>query len=524
MNSQHASFLSFIPVLRIRFLIANFIDSLQSLELFTNRNRILWAILLVAVYMAFVFAQNFPLGSGFLPDTASYLQFSPYRQPMYGMWANAIYSLSGSWHIVEALQVAAFVSFAAWVVVELALISNLGMLSALLFVAMLLVFTRLGLVNLVGSLISEGLFYPMILLMAAIFLAWLRSHRKSLLVGLILLLVGMTQLRTAALLVIAVPIFAAICALVQKPRRSLAGNPAALLALAAIAIGLVCMPPLLGKSVMQFGTVADSTGLVLLPRVSLLPVSRVVSERSPDWTAMSSSWRAAASQLDAVALTQFDAQLQEAIRYDLGPKILLPAMLDRSPKDIEEGWLKGAYFDDAKRIALRWIVDEWPTYIRLSGKHLWGMLTMANFMGNGDRQSVWKALNRVSSLTWGEAPLRTDYPLNRIYERLSWSTNILYLFIRYVSVGVLIIGTISAVIVLTQMRANCDVSPGSLAIALAVGWSIAHSTAPALLVFPEYRYTYANMLVMFSGAAAWLAYLRMNQGLSKLDGSKNLAR
>jgi hypothetical protein len=211
--------------------------------------------------------------------------------------------------------------------------------------------TRLGLLNLVGSLISEGLFYPMILLMAAIFLAWLRTHRKSLLVGFALILVAMTQLRTAALLVIAVPIFAAIFLLVQKPRRPAATARSALLALTTIVIGLICMPPLLGKSVMQFGTVADSMGFVLLPRVSLLPVSRVVGERSEDWTAMSSTWRAAASQLDAVALTQFDAQLQEAIRFDLGPKILLPAMLNRSPEDIQDGRLKGRYFDDAKRIA-----------------------------------------------------------------------------------------------------------------------------------------------------------------------------
>ena len=341
--------------------------------------------------------------------------------------------------------------------------------------------------------------------------------------GLTLILVAMTQLRTAASLVIAVPIFVAIFLLVQKPRRPAATARSALLALTTIVIGLVCMPPLLGKSVMQFGTVADSMGFVLLPRVSLLPVSRVVGERSEDWTAMSSTWRAAASQLDAVALTQFDAQLQEAIRFDLGPKILLPAMLNRSPKDIQDGWLKGRYFDDAKHIALGWILDEWPTYIRLSGIHLWGTLTMANFMDNKDRESVWKALNRVSSLTWRDAPLRTDYPLNRIYERLSWSTNILYLFIRYVSVGVLIIGTISAVAVLTQMRANCEVSSANLAIALAVAWSVAHSIPAALVEFPEYRFTYANMLVMFSGGAAWLAYLGIKRTVSKVEGSQGQA-
>ena len=225
---------------------------------------------------------------------------------------------------------------------------------------------------------------------------------------------------------------------------------------------------------------------------------------------MSSSWRTAARQLDAVALTQFDAQLQESIRYDLGPKVLLPAILNRSAEEVQEGWSKGTYYDDAKRIAIEWILDEWPTYIQLSGMHLWGMLTMANFMGNADRERVWKALNSISDLTWREAPFRTDYPLNRIYERLSWTTSTVYFLIRYVSIGVLIVGTISAITVLRQIRANRDVSSGSFAIALAVGWSIAHSIPASLFVYPEFRYTYANMLVMFSGAAAWFAYLGVN--------------
>jgi hypothetical protein len=132
---------------------------------------------------------------------------------------------------------------------------------------------------------------------------------------------------------------------------------------------------------------------------------------------------------------------------------------------------------------------------------------MANFMNNADRERVWKALNTVSDLTWREAPFRTDYPLNHIYERLSWSTSIVYGLIRYASIGVLIVGMISTITILWQIRAHRDVSPGSLAVALAMGWSIAHSIPAALFVYPEFRYTYANMLVMFSGAAAWFAYL-----------------
>jgi hypothetical protein len=221
---------------------------------------------------------------------------------------------------------------------------------------------------------------------------------------------------------------------------------------------------------------------------------------------MSSTWRAAAAQLDAVALTQFDAQLQEAIQFELGPKVLLPAILNRSSEEIVQGWSKGKYYDDAKRIAIEWIADEWPTYIRLSSAHLWGILTMANFMGNADRESVWKALNSVSELTWRDAVFRIDYPLNHIYERLKWTTTVLYLLIRYVLIGVLILGVVSAITVARQILGNREVSRGSAAVALAVGWSIAHGITVALVSYPEFRYTYANALVMFSGGATWLAY------------------
>jgi hypothetical protein len=484
-----------------------------------SRTRLIWGVLIATIYLVSVLIGMGDLGSGLSSDTVWYLQLSPYRQPMYGLWANAIYALSGSWHTVQVLQIAAFLSCSAWVIVELAVISGLGMLSAVLFAAMQFVLVRLGLLDIVASLLSEGLFYPMIMLMVAMLLTWLRTGRTGVLVGLALLLVAMSQLRTAALLVPAVPILAATCALALQPTRSASGRPAVFV-VSTVFIGMVFMPPLFGKAILQVTTIKDATGFNLLPRVSLLPISRVLGERSPDWIAMSSSWRTAAEQLDAIGLTQFDAQLQEVIRYDLGPKVLLPAILNRSSEEIAEKWLKeGIYYDDAKRIAIEWILDEWPTYIRLSGMHLWGMLTMANFMDNADRERVWKALKAVSDLTWREAPFRTDYPLNRIYERLKWSTNTLYLLIRYVSIGILILGVISTVVVLRQILGNREVSRGSLVVVLAVGWSIAHSIPAALTVYPEFRYTYANMLVMFSSGAVWLAYLGARKSFQTLQES-----
>src|SRR5262245_8082291 len=87
------------------------------------RSRLTWGVLIAAIYLVAVLTGMPSWGSGFDPDTAGYLQFSPYRQPMYGMWANAIHAFSGSWHTVQVLQIGAFVSFSGWVIVELAVIS-----------------------------------------------------------------------------------------------------------------------------------------------------------------------------------------------------------------------------------------------------------------------------------------------------------------------------------------------------------------------------------------------------------------
>ena len=104
-------------------------DELRQLN--SLRTRLIWGVLIATIYLASVLIDMRDFGSGFLPDTAGYLQFSPYRQPMYGIWANAIYAFSGSWHIVQVSQIAAFVLCSAWVIVELAVISQLGIISAL---------------------------------------------------------------------------------------------------------------------------------------------------------------------------------------------------------------------------------------------------------------------------------------------------------------------------------------------------------------------------------------------------------
>jgi hypothetical protein len=448
------------------------------------------------------------LDGTFSPDTSGYLDFSPYRQPMYGLWANTIFALTGSFRAVQLLQTGLFIGLGLWVIIELSLISDIaGPAAAAILAAALAALNRFGLIELAGSLNSEGLFYPMILAMVALFLWWLRTRQTGILAALAFLVVAMTQLRTAVMLLPIVPLAIAVYILVTRSLRQGSDRPAIAI-LGGLVAGVLVLPPMLGKNFLQYSTVRDSTGFALLPRVSLLPVTEIVAERSPDWAAMASSWRTAAASLDAVALTQFDAQLQEAIRFDLGPKVLLPALLNLSPDETTVGWQNGTYYRDARRIAIDWISREWPTYLRISGYHLWGMLTIANFMDSADRMKVWAALNEVSPSTWGNKPMRTDYPLNQINKPLKCSTELIYRAIRYACITTLFLGLMSAIIVLMQSIYDRIVSPGYLAVALAVGWCIAHSIPAGMLVFPEFRYTYANLIVLISGAATWLAYVR----------------
>ena len=141
--------------------------------------RLSWGLAIAISYIACALIGMPSLDSSFNPDTAGYLEFSPYRQPMYGIWANAAHAFFGSWHTVKVLQVGMFVASSAWVIIELATLSTLGIISALVFAAIQLVLARFGLLNVVGTLISEGLFYTMIMLMIAVFLAWIRTSRTS---------------------------------------------------------------------------------------------------------------------------------------------------------------------------------------------------------------------------------------------------------------------------------------------------------------------------------------------------------
>jgi len=113
----------------------------------------------------------------------------------------------------------------------------------------------------------------------------------------------------------------------------------------------------------------------------------------------------------------------------------------------------------------------------------------------------------VSAQTWGEGGLRTDYPLNQVDKKLKPATSAVYALLRYTSIALLILGVTSATVLVRNLARGRGVGAGGIAIVATVAWAAAHSIPAALCVFPELRYTYANMLAVFSGGAAWCAYL-----------------
>jgi hypothetical protein len=447
------------------------------------------------------------LGSGVTPDTAGYLEFSPYRQPLYGLWANGIHHLTSRWSAVIILQVAMFVGSVAWILIELAAASSLGVLAAACFALIQLILFKLGLLDLVESLATEGLFYTLINVALASLLVWLRTGSAAAVAALCFLLVAMTQLRTAALLV---PILALGCAamvILAHGRNSLQGRRATL-ALATTALALLIAPALVGKAPLQLSSRADSLGFALLPRISLLPPDERTSSGSPEWKTMAQSWRQAAAGLDLIELSQFDAQLQEVIRFELGPKLLLPALLGISRAQAEAQWASGELFGEARRLALAAIRNEPLRYGYLCVAHLWGVLTMGSSMNINQRARVWAALNSLDPLTWKFAPLRVDYPLNHIYLPIRLPTQVLNSAIRYGSILALVLALACAVQVSWQLLRRERVDKGSLGVALCGAGAVLHSIPIALTVFPEFRYTYANFLVLSAGVLIWLAYFR----------------
>src|SRR6185369_11276443 len=66
------------------------------------------SIVLGVAYLLSVIIGTPAIGPAFAPDSPGYIEFSPYRQPLYGMWASGSFSVLGTWGKVQEAQIAIF--------------------------------------------------------------------------------------------------------------------------------------------------------------------------------------------------------------------------------------------------------------------------------------------------------------------------------------------------------------------------------------------------------------------------------
>jgi len=357
----------------------------------------------------------------------------------------------------------------------------------------------------IGSLMTEGLFYSLIVLQTYFLSVWLSSGFRWLPAAAVCLtLVLVSQLRSAALLTLALPLLVGLMCLVARHPVPTSSKKFWLPTSIFIA-ALVLVPACLGKHLAQLGTRGDSLAFSLLPRVALLVPPDDVAAALPAWAELASSWRGASKSLSPDAVTQFDAQLQEATRFELGPNYLLAAFTPKKAGGAFD-WYERADADMAKELAMRWIINDATNYLQISAWHLWGLLTGSNYLTSTNRVAVWKALTAVDQRTWQVAKLRTDYPNNRIFEHLSSVTEIVYMTIRFVAAFALVFGFLCSFIVLLNTRRGFRNHPSLIAGSLGMWWCLLHSLPAALLLFPEFRFVYANLTMWCASLAVAFSF------------------
>jgi len=328
----------------------------------------------------------------------------------------------------------------------------------------------------------------------------------------------MSQLRSAAILVVALPFIAGLLVCMRPSLVTGTRLFKVVIPLTCIILALAFVPLLLGKRFFQISTPSDSLGFALLPRISLLATPPNVMVTLPLWGELSSSWIVQSKRLSVDALTQFDAQLQEAIRFDLGPHLLLPALQPKARANAPFDWTSVADNNFAKETALSWIKNDWQTYVTISAAHYWGTLTGANYMGNENRRMVWSALNAIDPRTWELAEFQTSYPNDRIYETLKTRTELVYVGIRLLATFSLLIGGVCAIYVCASLLRQRRPEPAAVACFIGSAWCLLHSAPAGLAVFPEFRFVYAN-LMMYASSAAVAVTLLTDHSSAKSEAS-----
>ena len=466
-------------------------------------NQRCWAVLISIAWWGILIVHWPEANDGLTQDSAGYLEFSPYRQPLYGHFVDVTRTMFGSISSVKQAQMLLFGISVNWLLLILSTSGRAVPVASIVSLLAIGVLVRLGVFSFVASILTEGLFYTLVVLALASGLRSLEDGSVKHLFLFTFFLCCMTQLRGAAILVfLTVPVMLAGMGIFHYCGRSTRKLVLSLLSFTVFL--MLAIPVIIGKELGQIGSEKSRVGYLLTSRVTLLEAPDWVREKSPRWVEMSASWRSAGEHLSGAALTQFDAQLQEAVKDELIANVLLP---DLGETKALQAWQTASDYSFTRELALEWVYQDWKNYLRLSFLHMWGMVTMSNRVGSADRLAIWDALQSVSDTTWQNAKFRTDYPLNKFYEPLKPVTAVVNGLIRgammlFIAVVVLEIGKL----VYAWSKGLCP-AKSTIVVCLSGVWIFLHSVTAALILFPEQRYTYANALLMFPALAYWIAKL-----------------
>jgi hypothetical protein len=428
-------------------------------------------------------------------DTASYLTFQPLRQPGYGYFFHALKALGLDEPAIAVGQGVLFTGTLCFLACELSKTRiPLGLMIAFALIWWFPLNT--GLASLAVSFVSEALFLPLILLACGLALRARRTGHGRHLVGAAATLSVGLFVREAALGLWPALGLVFVLGLALGERRFRTTSAMAL----ATMLGLTGLIPLgLGRGAWSVQPPAGRQDTVFLPRVVMLRAELDIPEPNRSlWSRINQSFIAQGTPLSASGRSLFEAQLQEAVRYSIGPKLLLGASPPSPPgghdaADSEAARRSGsALFSSALRQAP-------ADYLISSGGHLWAVLTAGTHIGTPSRLAVFQALQRVDPATWQLAEFRTDYPLLRFDVPLKKHTAWAYLGFRLVAGAGTLAGIAAGMgLLLAAVARRTPLNAGGGAWLLIAGSLWAHSLTVALSVFPDTRYVMVNFVFQWT--------------------------
>ena len=428
-------------------------------------------------------------------DTSSYVTFQPFRQPGYGIFFHSLHALGleePALAVLQGLVFALALGFTAYELSRTRIPLGLAIMLALIWWFPL----NTGLMSLATSFVSEALFLPLLLVACGLALRARRTRDGRNLVGAVAILATCIFVREAAIGLL--PAMGLVLLLgLALGERNLRKSSAMALAAGVVLTGLI--PVLLGRGAWSVQPPLDRKDSMFLSRVVMLPASLEIQEPNRSlWNRLNRSFIANGTNLTCSGRSLFEGQLQEAVRYYIGPKILLDEAPPPAPES--EGTADAGRAKPSGFVLFQSAAGQAPRdYLVSSGCHLWASLTAGTHMGTKSRLAVFHALQSVDPETWQLAKFRTDYPLLHFDVPLKKHTELAYLGFRLLaSAGTMagVAGCMGLLLAAAGRRNPLDVAGGAWL--LVAGMLFAHSLTVALSVFPDTRFVMVNFVFQWT--------------------------